>query len=168
MSTMTWSKRHDRCRECGTTRHAHKAKGLCAYCYALIRKIEVISSWDYSDPETLIGFPKGMPLVGDELVKRVQRGLIAEYRDRLNDLSRWESPPVQGLDGATFETLFNQVATHCKARHRNMFFGYANTFDWNFDKEQKQIIYQLLTSILRDIPWQPNWYRVFDRTRDKA
>jgi hypothetical protein len=158
------------CRNCGIEIFAHKAKkGLCGQCYPISLRIEQVAKWNVQDPKSLRGFPRAYPRENQDFIERIKSGVIQELRDRLNDLRRWGNPTERELDGTSFECLFNELAMRCKTRSHRPFFGYANIFDHNFNRDQKRMLYSLLSKMLRDIRWHGvNWDQVFLHGRSKA
>jgi len=73
-----WSKRFDKCQQCGTNRFKHAAKGLCTRCYRLVRQLEQVDRWDPFDPNALNGYPF------DDLEEfnSIKSGYIKQIEDR--------------------------------------------------------------------------------------
>jgi hypothetical protein len=166
-----WSKKFDRCQQCGTDRFPHKAKGLCTRCYRLVKMLEQAQKWDVSRPESLKGHPfqsPSDPVRSDSNhFERLRSYYITAIQDRLRLLKAREDKlhgPICGLD---LEYMLIDVARLCRVNNeRNLFGGMATAIDYKFTEKQVKILYRWLLQIVENTRWSgPDWYSIYMRER---
>ncbi|MBI5248361.1 MAG: hypothetical protein HY912_02605 [Desulfomonile tiedjei] len=147
-----WSKKFEKCRQCGTERYEHVARGLCTRCYRLVRKLEQVKTWKPSDPE-----PKRRYGFYDlEEFKAKKRDLEGEIKERLEFLKIKEETlkgPIYGID---IEGQLRRVAELCRVRNKGLFHGMANEIQHCFGQKQRKMLYELLNAIEEGIWWGGN------------
>ena len=159
-----WSKKYDKCQQCGTKRFPQIAKGLCGRCYRLVNKLERVNHWDLSNPDSLKGYPREAGFHKLDTFIQVKEGVAAQIRERLAFLKARELMLESTIDGIDVEHILRDIARRCHVKNRNLFFGIAGYIDDNFKLGQKKVLYELLNEIEEDIPWKgTDWNKVFER-----
>lgn len=150
---MIWSKKYKGCKNCGTERFPHKARGYCARCYGLIRKLEIAKSWSSDDETTLREFPKTVKSRDPKTILIVQHGYISQVEQRLSLFSAWETQQNEDVDAHTVELQIRRLAQLSGARNRNLHFGIAGFLEMHFNTEQLGVLFTLLNDIEQSVPW---------------
>ncbi len=157
-----WTKNYQECRNCGSVRFNHIAKGYCTRCYYIVRKLEQVVRWNLSDSQTLEGYPNNIIFHKSDEFKKIKGGFISQLKDRLaffNTREKALNGPIYGLD---IEYRFRYITRRCRTKNKNLFHGIATYLDHNFSMKQKKILYETLNQIEEDIPWDGiDWYKIF-------
>lgn len=154
-----WSRKYEKCLNCESAQFKHRAKGFCVRCYPLIKKIEAIKKWNFSERSTnnMVSH-----IQDKKIFNEVKTRIICQIEKRLHlfkSLEEINSHPIDGLD---IEYRLRDIALRCRTRDKDLFHGIAGYIDESFNTEQKRILYKLLNKIISDIPWGGiNWSKVF-------
>jgi|SRR5271157_386740 len=160
-----WSKKFDQCQQCGTVRYNHVAKGLCTRCYRLVKKLEQVSHWDLSNPESLKGYIEGRTYYSADKFERIKSGVAREIQKRLEFLQTREKTLSGPIYGLSIEYQLAGIARRCGVK-KDLFHGIATSVDHSFNMKQKKILYELLNEIEENIPWAGiDWMMVYRSTR---
>lgn len=146
------SRKHTACINCSTIRYEHKARGYCSRCYKIVRKKESAKMWNLSESESLKGCPIDVSRFTLDRFAKFQSLFIKELDKQLQDLNAKEKQLSGSIEGIDIELQLTYIASRFKIRNRGLFFHASNTFDHQFDKEQKKIIFQMLTIIIENLP----------------
>ena len=156
-----WTKKFDKCQQCGTSRFDHKAKGLCTRCHSLVKRLEQVERWNLQDPKSLKGYPGDTRFEDPDAFKKIKSGFSSQIRERMQFLRDKEKMLEGPIDGLTIEFQLGRIARRCGVQ-KPLFHGMANTIDWNFEPKQKKILYRLLNEIEENIRWKgPDLMKVF-------
>jgi hypothetical protein len=157
-----WSRKFEKCQQCGTKRFKHKARGLCTRCYWLVRKLELVSHWNLYDAKSLTGYPTDMMFHDPKTFEKVHSGVAKQIKERLEFLMRKERKlegPIYGID---IECQLGRIAQKCHVKNKSMFHGVAGPIDDDFNTKQIKILFELLNEIEEGVPWTGiEWYEVF-------
>lgn len=123
-------------------------------------KKDIAMKWDINNHITLKTYPRGLMGIEPKQFERVKIGYVRQFQERLNWLRKKEELKGQA-DGLDLALAFNRIARKCGVSNKSMFNGYADVFNNRFEKNQKNLLYELLNKIEQDIPWKINWYKVF-------
>ena len=142
-----WAKSYPHCKNCTTTRRAHRARGYCTRCYPLIRQLEIVRKWHLNDPKSLKGYFRLTSTWRSDTLASVHVSRLAKVQTQLDYLQMREEQLTGEVDGLDLESAFNHVAARCSRRSANLFQGSSTFFDHNFTPEQKRILFRLLNDI---------------------
>lgn len=145
--------KNTRCVNCGTDRFLLRARGYCARCYPVLRKLEIVHSWDLDRPETLRGYSQlavfytkhGFNFLKNETLKRFQRRL-----DFLKTRERQRNSSIGGLE---IEHLLRRLGKMCGVRD-DVHQGVARYVEDVFTPEQRRVLFCLLSDIEERVPWR--------------
>ena len=167
-----WSKNYDKCQNCGTERFKHKARGYCTRCYGPVMALEQVDRWNPSDPQSLKGpfYSFYYDLVKDDpgMLERIRTETKSEIKKRLDLLKRQEEKRTGPIDGIDIEHQLQHIVSLCGARNEKLFFGRATSIDHNFNPEQREILYKLLSKIEEAVPQRGisiDWQKVLSGRR---
>jgi len=158
------------CGNCGTERYPQYRRGYCEDCYRLKRRLEKISKWDPSDPDTLdkekefrkgggppsrlnlkgesvryiLGFhPKGF----DQEVQQQKSQKLQEITKKLKRLKTMESQRAGDIDGINIEHAFRRLAKYAGVTNDSVLYGIASLVTAEFDEKQMRILFGFLLDI---------------------
>jgi hypothetical protein len=156
MEEKPWSREHKECRNCGTTKRPHMARGFCKKCYPLQLKLEQTQRWDLSKPESLKDFPHTYRrfIITQKHLDGFKIDVKKQVQSDLNDLRMREDKLRGVITGIDIEYELEKIA-HMALRVRYKFgfyHGIANLIDQNFNAKQKELIYSLLNKIDEALP----------------
>jgi len=161
-----WSRKHDRCANCGTTRRRHRAKGYCSLCYALHRQLSQVRAWDFAKPETLVKYPRESMFWRRDVFDQLKAGYIEQIEERLGQLRVREAMldgPIEGID---LEFQLERIAALAGLRGRAIYNNLANHIHEAFRPGQRLEIYRLLSRIEENLPWiGVDYGRIWDPSR---
>ena len=151
-----WSINHEECKNCGTIRYPHIAKGLCKRCYPLQIKLQRLEGWDISEPKSLKGFPHSVrPFIRtQEYLDGFKIDAKKQIKYRLNCLRMREEKLKSIIKGTDVEHMLNKIARMIGPGGDKLHHGVADLIDQNFNRKQKKLIYILLNKIEETVPWK--------------
>src|SRR4030042_224793 len=152
----TWSAKYKECKNCGTTRHSHIAKGFCKRCYPLQIKLQQLQGWDVSEPKSLKGFPHSLrPFIRtQEYLDGFKIDAKKQIKSRLNCLRIREEKLKSIIKGIDVEHMLNKIARIIAPGGDKLHHGVADLIDQNFNSKQKKLLYILLNKIDETVPWK--------------
>lgn len=160
---MDWSKKYDKCINCGTVRFRHKSRGYCTRCYTPIKKLKDVEKWNFEKPETLISYPKEPTFQREEVFHKIKKGFNKQYNRRLDELKYNEEYLKRDITGHDLEFKIREVAKLCGVDGSLLFYGKANSFNSDFNDNQRKLLYKLLQSIIENKKWKGiDWWELFD------
>jgi hypothetical protein len=112
------SRKHKSCANCRTDRYQHVARGFCTRCYPLVRRLEQLSNWDLSNPESMKGFPPGLlPFLQTQAeVEAFKVDAKEQIQSRLNELRTREeklNSEINGID-IKYQLVLNCISLRNK------------------------------------------------------
>lgn len=158
----TWSANSAKCKNCGTTRRKHEAKGYCSKCYPLFRRIEQSQMWDLNNPASLKGYPSAPILREPRVFPDVKEGMLKQWKRRLEWFRYREQKLTGGITGIDLEYPLCRIARMAGAKTDELFRGYAAVLDEELGPEERRFLFRLLDMIEQDVPWKGiDWNEVF-------
>jgi hypothetical protein len=144
-----WAREWNACRNCEATRRPHEARGYCAYCYRLIRKLAKICSWTQKDFRNLAWSSPQFLNNNIEQIKEACKTQINAHLRRVHAIEKKLQSPISGMD---IEYQLGRIARRMtpSLRSKNnysLYHGIADYIDGNFDSRQRQILYRLLNKM---------------------
>jgi hypothetical protein len=133
-----WARKFEKCQQCGTKRFKHVGKGLCKRCYRLVRKLEDVNRWDFSDPESAIGYLTGTDFLDPDKFRRIKRRVVEEIQEQLRILRGRERLLEGPINGSNVEAQLSLIASQCHVKNKNLFHGISLTIDRSFEMEQRE------------------------------
>jgi hypothetical protein len=167
MARRKWSKKFEKCEQCGTDRYKHLARGLCTRCYPLVRKLEQVNGWSVDNPGDLEENLTDKILGNPERFERAKSNVANQIRDRLERLKIREEKLEGSVDGMDIECQLQWLIRQCPSvRDKELCYGTASTFNDEFNMEQRKILYELLNDIEENVRWTGiDWFRVWRESR---
>lgn len=162
-----WSKKHEKCRNCGTVRFKHYARGYCTRCYRLIKRLSQVDQWNHSDPNTLKGYPKNSHYFQSDIFMMLKTGYPKAIKRRLASLKAIEDKLAKPISGIDIEHLLEIISRKCLGKHRKLFHQTGNAFDDRFNEEQRILLYETLNKVVENIPFRHNLYDILKEGRRK-
>lgn len=154
-----WSRKYEKCLNCTSVQFKHWAKGVCVRCYPLIKKLEAVKRWNFSD-RSLNDMVSHIQ--NQERFDEVKAGVISQIESRLHFFKSLEEINIRPIYGLDIEYRLRDIARRCRTKDKDLFHGFAGYIDDHFNMEQKRILYKLLSKIIDGIPWRGiNWTKVF-------
>jgi len=153
----TWSAKSEECKNCGTTRRHHIAKGFCKRCYPLHLKLQRLQRWDPSNPKSFLNDipPSLRHLITAQNLAGFKIDAEEQIRSRLNYLRERESKLKRTITGIDIEAQLKNIARRIVPSHHNKVYrGAASVINRNFNGKQKKLIYSLLDKIEEALPWK--------------
>jgi len=162
MRSKNWSKKFDKCQQCGTERYRHVAKGFCTRCYPLIRKLDEVNGWSVDNPGDLKEWLHEKSLRNPVRFQRAKSNVVQQIRARLEYLKIREESLKGPIDGIDIEFQLTWIASRCRGvKNKDLFYNEAGTFDEYFGPKQRKILFELLNEIEENIAWTGiNWLKV--------
>lgn len=148
-----WSKNHESCVNCGTTRRPFKARGLCRKCYRVTRTLEQVKAWDMSRPETLKGYPDAPGVYTAAWCDRIRASYTRQLERRLAHLRAREEKLTGDVEGIDLELQLDHIATLARVRGRSLYNNLATPLHSRFTPEQRRFLFNLLNRIEEAVPW---------------
>ena len=148
-----WSRDHDKCVNCGTTRRRHSGRGYCSRCYRVVRRIAQTERWDFSDPATLKGYPRDGIFWTAKQCERLKRGFLEQLQGRLDRIQLWEETYEGTILGIDLEYQLGRIARLAGARDPDMHSGLASYLGDAFPLKQRSAMFRLLYEIEESVPW---------------
>ena len=153
-----WSINHEECKNCGTIRYPHIAKGFCKRCYPLQLKLQQLQGWDVSNPKSLKGFPHSRRsfIKKQDYLDGFKIDAKEQIDSRLNYLRMREEKLKGIITGIDVEYKLERIAELALRRRYKFGFyhGIVGVIDQNFNRKQKKLIYILLNKIDEALPWK--------------
>lgn len=155
---VNWPKKYGKCQKCGTTRYKHVAKGLCARCHNLVKKLDQVNRWNIDDEDSLRGFPISIDRTDLEGFSRIKTEFVSQIAQRLEFLKAREQKLDGDVLGIDVEYQLRRIAQRCRMRNKYMFFGIADFLEGIFDMNQRRELFRLFNEIEEGIRWKGvNW-----------
>jgi hypothetical protein len=148
-----WSRKFEKCQQCGTKRFKHKARGLCIRCYQLVKKLEQVTHWNLYDAKSLTDYPTDMMFHDPQTFQLVHSDVSNQIKERLEFLLRKERKLEGPVDGIDIERQLGRIAIKCRVKDKSMFHGRAGSIDDDFNTKQIKRLFELLNEIEEGIPW---------------
>lgn len=145
------------------TRFGIKLRGLCKRCFGATYEIEKLKKWNPKDEGTLIGYPRGLPLMPPVLIGRMRDDVIEQLKERLKSYRLEETWRSEVPSSLSIEYKFQWLASQAGVRNLDFLHGLAASFD-KFTPEQRKKIYGILKDIQEHLPKPPiQWGRFLVR-----
>lgn len=147
-----WARQFDSCTNCGTTRHPHAWKGYCTKCAPLARRIQIATSWNADDPDSLDRCPSYLRSDDPVELERNKAAWVLQSQRALDLIRIREarrSGPVSPLD---LENQLRRLSRLAGAKSQHLHYGSASVIERTLGPLQRVAVYQLLHEIEEDVP----------------
>ncbi len=150
-----WSRKHESCTNCGTDEYCHIGRGLCIRCYPLARRLEQLSKWDLSDPQSMKGFPRALRGVFQTQteVEAFKADARQQIESRLNEFRMREETLSGEISGTDIEFQLKRIARIVVPKGDVLYHGSATLIDHEFNTKQRKLLYGLLSRMEDKRPW---------------
>ena len=149
------------CKNCGTTRRKHIAKGLCVKCYPIFNKLEAVKKWDLKNPKTLKTYFSAYYLSDLRTFIKFKTCIAKQLKQRLDWLRAREEKLKGPIDGLDLEYAFGWLASQAGCKKDNLFHGLDGWFEMKFNSEQRSALFSVVDKIRQNIPWRGiNWSEI--------
>lgn len=157
--TRKWSRSSDKCLNCATTRHRHRARGYCTRCSYLVDRLKIVESWNADDPESLAAFPFGG--ADRRVVQKAKAGFAKQLNARLAFLRACEKLRTSYVSGLAIEYQLRRLSELAGNRRGwDLHAGLATPIGHEFSPEQRRFLFGLLNDIEEGVPWRIDLSRV--------
>jgi hypothetical protein len=151
----TWSKKHKSCKNCLTDRHPHIARGFCARCYPLARRLDELERRELRDSASMKHFPNSLRqfVQNQAVLEGFRTDAREQIRSRLNEIRLQEEKLSAKIDGIDIENQLNRIAKIIVPKAKTLYQGSASLIECEFSLKQRNLLYSLLNRMEETRPW---------------